>query len=423
MCSRYTILVLTLLVYSLSDQPIHAGPYVFERVAVINRQAPGINDPIPSINNAGQVAFYGRSASLPLGLYVGNAGGIAPIFTPPTGQGIQFGDYPVINSSGQVAYETFALLSSDGVYVGSTSGITTVVDMQHSGQFRSYGHSLADDGTLYLSSFYDPIPFNEPSVKYIHQWNASGPLSQLDTLTQPPLSAFFDIATTASSDNGALAYAWQSPNLLQRQIVRVQDGIRTVVATTNVPGQFESFAINNDGLVALVAPADAFGSRKGVYLADGITTKQVALTDIQGPFNRLGNVSINNDGSLAFLAGLLDGGDYTNPPGSGGSGGLGGGQEYVERWEGLFTGPDLEDDLVIRTGQLLDGLRLSTLRFGTNGLNDLGQIAFYAEFTDGSAAQYIATPVAVPEPSSLTLAAGAALGALVVSLRRHRFRR
>ncbi len=396
MRSRYAILVFTLSAWSFWAEPILAGPFVFERVATIDRQALGINDPIPSINNAGQVAFYGRSATLPLGLYVGNAGGISPIFTP-TG-GIQFGDHPVINNSGQVAYETSGPLSSVGVYIGSTSGITTVVDMQPSGQVRSYGYSLADNGTLYLASFFDPIPLNQLSEKHVYQWNEDGPLSQVDALT----TAFFDTATTASSDNGTLAYAWQSSTPLQRQIVRVQDGVRSVIATTSMLGQFDSFAINDDGLVAFVAPADAFGSRKGVYLADGTSVTRISTTNTQGPFTRFGNVSLNNDGSLAFLAGLLDDGE-----------------EYVERWEGLFTGPDLNDDLVVRTGQFLDGLQLSSIRFGTNALNDLGQIAFYAEFTDGSAAQYIATPIAVPEASTFIMAATGLVAFLLIRMARN----
>ena len=48
----------------------------------------------------------------------------------------------------------------------------------------------------------------------------------------------------------------------------------------------------------------------------------------------------------------------------------------------------------------------------TSGLNNLRQLAFRAQFTDGSSGLFVSNRVAIPEPSSLLLAALAAAGLL-----------
>ena len=84
---------------------------------------------------------------------------------------------------------------------------------------------------------------------------------------------------------------------------------------------------------------------------------------------------------------------------------------------GIYTGPDLVADKVIKFDDVLDGRTVSQLRF-EQGLNNSGQIAFLAYFTDGSSAIYRADPIAVPEPSTLALAGIGALGLLAPGLRR-----
>jgi hypothetical protein len=82
--------------------------------------------------------------------------------------------------------------------------------------------------------------------------------------------------------------------------------------------------------------------------------------------------------------------------------------------------------LIARTGDPLevapgDFRTLSAISFVANtgnsdgrpsAFNNLGQLAFFARFTDGSAGIFVSNRVAVPEPSSLLLAALAAIGLL-----------
>ncbi len=93
--------------------------------------------------------------------------------------------------------------------------------------------------------------------------------------------------------------------------------------------------------------------------------------------------------------------------------------------------------LISRTGDPLevapgDFRTISSLRFvGFNsgsatgnsdgrpsGFNNLGQVAFYASFTDGSSGIFVSNRVAVPEPSALALVAAAALGLVRCAPRR-----
>jgi len=74
---------------------------------------------------------------------------------------------------------------------------------------------------------------------------------------------------------------------------------------------------------------------------------------------------------------------------------------------GIFAG----NLLVAQTGDTLGGRIFSA--FSDPAVNDLNQLAFYANFTDGSQAIVIATLTPVPEPSSFMLAA---IGFVLVAL-------
>jgi hypothetical protein len=70
---------------------------------------------------------------------------------------------------------------------------------------------------------------------------------------------------------------------------------------------------------------------------------------------------------------------------------------------GIFT----QNGLVVKTGNVIDGLTLTgfdaNLANNVASINDNGEIAFFASFSDGTKAIVMATPI--PEPATLALPA------------------
>jgi hypothetical protein len=119
-------------------------------------------------------------------------------------------------------------------------------------------------------------------------------------------------------------------------------------------------------------------------------------------------LSLNEPGQTAFVGVLSDGFDR----------GI-----WAENRSGVLT-------LIARRGDLLDvddgpGTDFRTISdliftFGTgngdgqrSGFNNLGQLAFVANFTDGSSGVFVSNLAAIPEPSTLLLGALASMGLLM----------
>ena len=107
--------------------------------------------------------------------------------------------------------------------------------------------------------------------------------------------------------------------------------------------------------------------------------------------------ALNSAGQTAFIADLSDGGagiwatDRTGVL-----------QLIAQRGGSLEVAPgDVRtiDWLAFRTGDIY------YTTFDT-GLNDLGQVAFWAQFTDGTGGIFVSNAVAVPEPSTFAFAIG-----------------
>jgi hypothetical protein len=83
--------------------------------------------------------------------------------------------------------------------------------------------------------------------------------------------------------------------------------------------------------------------------------------------------------------------------------------------DGIFTGPDVVNDKVIQTGDVLDGR--TVLDVGIYGdINESAQIAFRADFSDGLTGIYVAT--LVPEPAGWIPAVICLLAAGATRMRR-----
>ncbi len=121
------------------------------------------------------------------------------------------------------------------------------------------------------------------------------------------------------------------------------------------------------------------------------------------------NPALNNNSEFAFRANVNDPNDPNFFP-----------------FDGIFSGADPVNDLVIATGAIIDGTdRVEFLSFNNRGLNDQGQIVFAADMYDtvGSlnfSAIYRADPIGTPGaggPGTTSVPApGAATGAMVIAL-------
>ncbi len=145
--------------------------------------------------------------------------------------------------------------------------------------------------------------------------------------------------------------------------------------------------------MAFGATLDAGG--QGIFTGNGGATTTIA--DTNGPFRAFFSSSINNSGTVAFDAALV-------PIAS----------------RGIFTGPDPVADRVIGTGDLLFGSTVRSLALGSEGLNDNGQLTFFASLADGRRVVVRADPQVIPEPSTLALIGLGAVGLLGYALRRRR---
>lgn len=330
----------------------------------------------PSINNSGAVAFSATLDSFVNGIYRGSGGAATTIsFGGPYGE-------PSINDAGTVAFFDYSGGSSvsGATYTGSGGGLTTIAEIDLSGYGGlGAGTSINSAGTV---AFVGQLS----GETYTHIYTSSGgpPTSIADN------SGDFDSfhsGSPAINSSGVVAF---SGNLAAggQRIARGSGGPLTTIADTSGPLDALSadLSINTGGTVAFVGDLDAGGS--GIFTGSGGALTTVA--DDSGPFAFFGTTaSINSAGAVGFFA-STDGGDV-----------------------GLFTGGNPLTDSVILVGDALDGSTVASLGIGRFGLNDNGQVAFYAALNDGRVGIYRADPLVVPEPSTAALL-GAGLAGLLM---------
>lgn len=329
------------------------------------------------------------------------------------------GDAPAINNAGELAF----LMTRSGNLQPPTQGL-----------WRGNGGPL----TLLSSEFVYPDTVtmnNQGEVAYVGQaggvWgvykNVSGApvtiASELDyhdindALIGGPVPAELD-------DAGRVLFnAIANGGPAQQMAYLGSGGPATPVAPSDV-GQ----AINNLGLVAVsantntqvvgippVGPTTLLAGLPPGYLAIGFPQINNAGDVLASLYNGSGFDLYHFDqGAPTFLAhqvGLAY--DINNAGGIAFAATLGG-------VSGIYTGTNPLTDRVIGIGDPLFGSTLTQISFGSDGLNDLGQVGFYYKLANGRSGVALATPV--PEPATLTLASAAAV-ALCLTARRRKFLR
>lgn len=382
MSMRNTLMIAIALLAITPSAILAAGAYTFTKVLESGGDVSGFS-PFFSLNDRGEVAALATKTSGGNVILVGDGGAVRTVADNSSGTFTTV-DNPSINSAGTVAF--FGVGTDRGIYADSGAGVHLLVD--YATYYNNAGNSpLNSSGSI---AFVATSGFPAVSSVFVADGASvrvaaddSGPLGSLSS-NGPDLNDSGIVAFRANLDSGA-------------QGVFKSDGATlTTIADTSgplasIPGFSPS--INNSGSVAFLARTDTGDT--GIFVGNGGALTTIA--DTSGPISFLTAPSINDAGTVAF--GLQNLTDYS--------------------LTGIYAGSDLVKDAVITAGDMLDGASFSGFDSNRVLINNSGQVAFLGRTFGQPDAIYVATPTAVPEPSSALLAlAGAASLGLVLTLRR-----
>lgn len=361
------------------------------------------------------------------------------------GTNYRLGQYPQLDASGAVYFGATPKSNNHAatIYRGTLDSVTPLVES--GGVFLGVGFqsvnglgeiafsaSTGGDAELYRThnGSFQQIPFPSAEfqpieTKYNRVWiNDSGTvvypgqvpegtgavltiassLSETPLVTAGPGHPFADLrirvdsfglpATTALNNHGDVAFWGSTSTILDGLFLVRQDG-QVSVLFDNMSDEFgaASYVLDlNDHGEVVIAGFFHGGDEEVAVLAKLHDGNLTVLGDTSGDFavDPLALWDLNNAGDIAIFIALDDG------------------------RRGIFSGPDAVANKVIAQGDPLDGSTVVNVLFH-RGLNDAGQIAFWAELADGRYGIYRADPV--PEPSTIVLAGLGAIALLVTLLR------
>ena len=359
------------LVLALAAAAAHAAPYTFTKVADSARDNFNPNSfTCSSINNRGDIAFRaGRTSPDGLnsfdGIYRANADGtLTTIVEDPQRDRFGFlGNNPSMNDRGEVSFA--ANLSPDfeqGIFRGNGTTLTTIATTTKQFNFFGFDTSVNNGGEVAFKAELDDFDeglFSGSGGKITTHYLNSGDVS-LDGHT----ARFGGNDSRPSINNlGEIAFDESvQPDFSSGIFIGRERTFRTIEAPD--PNRQVDEPVLNDG--GITAFETRFFDETGRFV-DAIVTDngptQTNVADTSGSF--IGFFfrppAINNAGEVAFGAFLND-----------------------NQTSGIFTGPDAKKDVVIATGDKLDGATILSggLHFCEEGLNDSGQLAFIAELAD-----------------------------------------
>ena len=344
--------------------------YVISTVAVGN-----VPHQVPAINNLGQVSFIG-------------GGGVVSVWdgtsvsAVPTGGLGGFTDNTAINDAGVVAFT-----NRSGIYTSSVGGtLATVADRTTLPAGTIFDSpAINDAGTVAFTA--GVYPFGITGAITLYRWSGSGAPTSLGALGTYDLGE--QKPRPAINDAGTIAITGRGIGGARSGVYLASDsGLTPVATSTGFSTDFGDASLNASGqlvvsyaslsgpaqlLTGTAAPLQVYGS--------SATSPFATFQDETGYSN--GHASINDAGQIAFLG-------YVKPYNGSASG-------------GIFTGLDTVRDRVVMAGDPLAGSTIKQLDFGPFGLNNSGQIAFWAALNDGRTGIFVVT--AVPEPTSTALLA------------------
>lgn len=347
----------------------------------------------PAINNQGQVAFHANRLADEC-IYRGDGVSLTEIAKTGGGTFIKFlGVWPSINDAGVVAFEAAYAPSGKGIHVGDGSTTT----------------QLAQTSDVYPDISDMPVISNSGRVVYGIKYSSGDWAIRSSKVG----ASTIEYAKENSGGFSGLTPTMPSINSNDEVVFRgyrgspIQNGIHvdtgpTTVTVTDGMGLINDFGnapdINSSGQVVFLGGVDGTPGSFSLYVGGvGETPVLAASKDVYSS-SSFSTAEINNNGKIAFTAQVTATGAH-----------------------GIFTGNDPAQDRVAMLGDPLEGSTITGILMGRNGLNDQGQVAFWAELADGRQGIFVATPV--PEPSAMLMLGLGSLTALALFQRQRRIGR
>jgi PEP-CTERM motif-containing protein len=316
-----------------------------------------------------------------------------------------------INNEGTVAFLATLRAGGEAIVVGN--GQSTMALYATGGSFSAFGFVAPAINDRADVAFVAGLPSGSSGVFT----GNGGPVTIIGD-TSGPFSSFIN-QRPPINNAGVVAFSAVLSAGGEGVFTGRGGSVTTIVDSSGPVSNFSFQSINQDGIVA-------FSAGLGDAIVTGSGGPVAVLYDTGGPFRIFRPPDINDTGTVAFFAQLDDSsiGIFT------GNGGpvttVATGSSSFRPFNdpalndqgtvaftaflgggmgmGIFTGPDPGGDRVIATGDPLFGSIVVGLDFTPTGLNDAGQIAFAATLADGR--QVVArADLVVPEPSTLVLVA------------------
>lgn len=329
-----------------------------------NAALPSFFVSVPTINDKGAVAFGARvfdpaDNRIESVLFTTNDTSLSPVFNlTDNGLGYGFGN-AVINNGAQIA--------------------TTAINLSPPGESRLLRIN-SDGSSVTLATYRAPAGVDFAEINPVISMNDAGEVAAFVTKLPPTpvgaASAVFllddgvqtEIATTGASrfsfsqptinDSGVVAFKAQEPAPDFVSLFSGTGGALTKEGSNPLFGGNAGSppSINNDGLVAAAQANTVYTGKDG--------TTDIIVDPSTGELGITTAVSLNNFGQMIF-----NGRDDSGIVGT----------------HGLFFGPDLTADNLIRVGDSVFGSTVSAApRMNADALNDLGQVTFNLQVGTGA---------------------------------------
>jgi len=323
------------------------------------------------------------------------------------------GNSPSLNDSGAVAFRATLPDGSPVVLKGQGGGNVTTIATLIKDEYYHYpdaGCSINANGQVVFAGLIEP-PTSFPTPVTAHILVGDGA-----SITTVHLTGTYGISATVPiasiNDHAEVAYDVYAMYL---GIQNIETGLLTTIAEGylgDIPNGIGASgappALNNEGTVAFIGFPRFYTSKVGIYTGNGGPATLIAQSkaaDPTSPILSLSAPSINDSGLVAFAARLENeeqaiytsaggvlvksidtSGPYKSLVGNvalNESGELAFAAELDDGSKGIFTGSNPQSQKVIAVGDALLGSTVTDLSFFRDGLNNEGQLAFYAALADG----------------------------------------